>query len=90
MAPRRPKKGLAPDGGHRQGGDADPAKRLNGCRTGSADRAKIWSQRARRAARKRALERGEAIGLLEPFSRRLAAYTQAAIDRFLAGKEARQ
>lgn len=60
-----------------------------GWQRGRAEIARTWSARSRRAARCRAIERGEAVGLFQPFSKRLTADTQAAIDRFMAEKKAR-
>jgi hypothetical protein len=82
MARGRPKKAATPEGDNRQGGDADPAKRLNGWRTGHAERAKAWAQRASRAARKRALDKGRADPIFQPFSKRLAPDFAEAISRF--------
>jgi hypothetical protein len=62
--------------------------RLNGWKEGSAALWRTRSAQARRAARRRALERGAADPMFEPFSKRLAPDFQAAVDRFMAEKEA--
>jgi hypothetical protein len=59
---------------------------LNGWREARAERYRTMSSQARRAARRKALERGEATPLLQPFSKRLTEDAKAAIDEFLAKK----
>ena len=53
---------------------------LNGWRTEHAERHCASSDRARRMHRRKALERGEATPIFEPFSKRLAPEFQKAID----------
>jgi hypothetical protein len=59
---------------------------LNGWREAHKEQLRTSSSMTRRAHRRRALERGEATPLLQPFSKRLTEDAQAAIDEFLAKK----
>jgi hypothetical protein len=62
------------------------APRLNGWQVGHKELHRTSSSRMRRAHRRKALERGEATPLLQPFSKRLTEDARAAIDEYLAKK----
>jgi hypothetical protein len=61
----------------------------NGWQVGHVERHKTWSGRARRAARRRALEKGRADPIFQPFTKRLAPDFAEAVERFLAEKKVR-
>lgn len=63
------------------------AKQQNGWQAQIADQRQTFGSRVRRAARRRALERGEADPIFRPFSKRLATEFQAAIDEFLRSRK---
>lgn len=60
--------------------------RPNGWQAGNKERHRTSSDRARRAARLRALKRGEADPLFQPFSKRLAPDFAEAVERFMREK----
>jgi hypothetical protein len=62
---------------------------LNGWRIGNAELWRTRSAQARRAARRRALEKGHADPIFQPFSKRLAPDFAEAVERFLAERKAR-
>lgn len=60
-----------------------------GWQRGRAEIARTWSSRARRAARRRALEKGRADAMFLPFSKKLAPDFAEAVERFIAERKAR-
>ena len=62
----------------------------NGWRAQHTEQRRTFGSRVRRAARRRALERGEADTIFQPFSKRLAPEFAEAVERFLAKRKPRR